>query len=398
MAAYLARIDRNQLQRGRIQNVVHGGIVLGAMILLLAAVGWLLGGPTGVLLLSAMGTALALFNPRVSGSLILRLQGSVPIHPTMAPELSRALDVLSRRAGLEVRPRLFRVPVRGATAMAVGTRADPAIGVTDRLLRSLTLRELAGVLAHEVSHIQRNDTRVLGLAGVLSQTTSFMSLIGQFLVLLNIPLLLLGEVTISWAAILLLMLAPGLSGSLQLTLSRTREYAADLGAVQLTGDPWGLASALNRLEQLNRSVFDRFFPGAGRIPIPKSLRTHPGTEERVKRLMELDGDPSGQWRGGAVRDGKASSDGLRMNPSRHLPSRRKGSMPARESSELGLSPRGIPESPPTTAWSSSWVSPPRTSRPRRASRAPSLSRMSVPVARRFDGSEAMPRARQAEVG
>jgi heat shock protein HtpX len=127
-----------------------------------------------------------------------------------------------------------------------------------------------------------------------------MSLVGQFLILLNIPLLLMGEVTISWVAILLLMLAPGLSGVLQLALSRTREYAADLGAVQLTGDPRGLASALRRLEQLNRGLLSRLFPGAGRVPLPQFLQTHPETDERVRRLLRLQREPwaqreDGRW-------------------------------------------------------------------------------------------------------
>lgn len=288
MAAHLSQIHRDELQRNRSQNLVHAIILLGSMVLLLASVGWLLGGPGGILALLAIGLALVLFNPRVSGSLILRMKGSAPLNPSLAPNLFQMLDVLTERAGLPVRPRLYRVPMGGVTALAVGTRSDPAIGVTDGLLRSLNLRELAGVLAHEVSHIQRNDTRVLGLAAVLAQATRTMSLVGQFLILLNIPLLLMGEVTISWVAILLLMLAPGLSGVLQLALSRTREYAADLGAVQLTGDPRGLASALRRLEQLNRGILSRLFPSAGRIRIPNFLRTHPETGERVRRLLRLE--------------------------------------------------------------------------------------------------------------
>lgn len=291
MAAHLSQIHRDDLKRSRIQNLAHAIVILGAMVLLLALVGWMLGGPGGVLVLLAMGMALTLFNPRVSGSLILRMQGAVSLHPSQAPGLFQVLNVLTERADLPVRPTLYRVPAGGVTALAVGTRLDSAIGVTDGLLGSLSLREMAGVLAHEVSHIQRNDTRVLGLAAVLTQATRTMSLIGQFLVFLNIPLLLVGEVTISWVAILLLILAPGLSGVLQLALSRTREYTADLGAVHLTGDPRGLASALHRLEQLNRGILSRLFRGAGRIPIPNFLRTHPDTDERVRRLLRLEREP-----------------------------------------------------------------------------------------------------------
>jgi heat shock protein HtpX len=145
-----------------------------------------------------------------------------------------------------------------------------------------------------VSHIKRDDTRILGLAAVLAQATRGMSLVGQFLVFLNIPLLLMGQVTVSWTAILLLLLAPGLSGALHLALSRAREYDADLGAVDLTGDPRGLASALHRLEELNRGLLHRLFPGRVRIPVPAFLRTHPETEERIRRLLRLEREPRAQ--------------------------------------------------------------------------------------------------------
>ena len=104
MAAHLSQIHREELERNRIQNLGHAFVILGAMVLLLASIGWYLGGPGGVLILLALGSALAFFNPRVSGSLILRLQGSVPLNRSMAPGLYQVLDVLTERAGLPVRP------------------------------------------------------------------------------------------------------------------------------------------------------------------------------------------------------------------------------------------------------------------------------------------------------
>ena len=285
---HLGQIHQEELLRSRFRNLAHALLILGAMLLLLASVGWLLGGSGGVLLLLGMGSLLLLTNPRVSGSLILRMQGAVPLTPLAAPGLFRVMEVLAARATLPKRPRLYRVPVDGISAFAVGSRTDPAIGVTDGLLRTLSDRELSGVLAHEVSHIQSDEMRVLGLAAVLAQATRGMALIGQLFVFLNIPLVLMGQLTISWTAILLLMVAPGLSAVLHLALSRTREYDADLGAARLTGDPSGLASALHRIEELNRGLLDRFFPGVRRLRIPTLFRTHPDTEERIRRLLRLE--------------------------------------------------------------------------------------------------------------
>jgi heat shock protein HtpX len=100
-----------------------------------------------------------------------------------------------------------------------------------------------------------------------------------------------GETVISWSAILLLYLAPTIASLLQLGLSRAREYDADLEAAMLTGDPVGLASALKRLDALQGSFWeDLMYPVPGRrLPVPSVLRTHPPTEDRVARLLELQG-------------------------------------------------------------------------------------------------------------
>lgn len=276
------------LSRKKLRNMLHSAVIVGAMAVLLAAVGWTLGGVDGVLLLLGLGAVLVILNPAVPGGLILRMQGAVPVPPYAAPDLFRLVDTLARRAGLPRRPKIYQVPVPAMTAFAVGTREDPAIGITSGLLRTLHPRELAGVLAHEISHIQGNDIRVLGLAALMARATNLMSFLGQILLFLNLPLLLMGRVTIPWSAILLLVLAPTLSGLLQLALSRTREYDADLGAVRLTGDPEGLASALRKLEGQTRGLLGRVLTPGTEIPVPPFLRTHPRTEERVQRLLSLE--------------------------------------------------------------------------------------------------------------
>lgn len=159
------------------------------------------------------------------------------------------------------------------------------IGITDGLIRSLDTREITGVLAHEVSHIRSNDMLVMSIADMFSRMTSSFALIGQIFLFINLPLLLLGVVNISWLLIIILLLAPVISTLAQLGLSRTREYDADLNAARSTADPAGLASALVKIEQVQGGWIARLLlPGRG-IPEPSILRTHPPTEERVRRLL-----------------------------------------------------------------------------------------------------------------
>jgi heat shock protein HtpX len=176
-------------------------------------------------------------------------------------------------------------------AFATGTPRNSAIALTEGLLRRLTLRETAGVLAHEMSHIRNNDLQVMGLADIVTRFLQLMSYAALALAIMNVFALLTHGETVSWLAIALLYLAPALSSLLQLALSRTREFDADLEAAGLTGDPLGLASALRRLETYTGHFWeDLMFPvPARRVPQPSLLRSHPNTQERVNRLLGLDG-------------------------------------------------------------------------------------------------------------
>jgi heat shock protein HtpX len=153
----------------------------------------------------------------------------------------------------------------------------------------MTMRQLTGILAHETSHIRSGDLKVMALADVLTRVTSTMAMVG----LIGIPALFGAGIEIPWLGILLLIFAPTLGGLLQLGLSRTREYDADLDGAALTGDPVGLASALETLERRQGHVWEGLFP-AGRVPNPSLLRTHPVTRDRVARLMALAGQAEPQ--------------------------------------------------------------------------------------------------------
>ena len=172
-------------------------------------------------------------------------------------------------------------------AFTVGRRGQAVVAISDGLLRNLEMRELVGVLAHELSHARNNDLWVMSLADLFSRLTILLSLLGQLLLLLNLPLIFFAELTINWFAILLLITAPTLSALAQLALSRTREFDADLNGAWLAGDTDGLASALIKIEQIQGGWFERIFMPGRRQPEPSLLRTHPETQQRVARLMVL---------------------------------------------------------------------------------------------------------------
>lgn len=269
------------------RNWLHTVLLLGSMLALLALLGWLVAGQTGIIWSVILGGILVLFGQQVSPQLVLRMYRARPLTATEAPQLYEIMAELARRAQLPFVPTLYYVPSRMLNAFAVGNRRNAAIGLTDGILRGLNLRELTGVLAHEMSHIRNNDMRSMNVADVISRVTNLFSTFGKFLLLFNLPLIFMGSAPISWWAILLLIIAPFISGLLQLALSRTREFDADLDAIQLTHDPAGLMNALQKLEYYSTNIWQQvLFPGRG-VPDPSIFRTHPHTKDRIARLQEL---------------------------------------------------------------------------------------------------------------
>jgi heat shock protein HtpX len=271
----------------RLNNLAQTVLILGGM----AAIAWvvvsMIAGPEATFLVVAAMVAGLGFAPALSRSVLLRAYRARPLGPRDWPDGVEMLAVLAARAGLPRVPELWYVPSQLPNAFAMGRPEESVVCVSDGLLRLLTPREMAGVLAHEVAHIANRDLWIMGIADAMSRAVSLASWFGQLLLLVNLPLLLGGAATIPWIVPLVLIFSPTVMALLQLALSRSREFDADLGAARLTGDPLGLASALARLERrVGRYWEDIFLPGR-RIPEPSLLRTHPPSEERIARLMEL---------------------------------------------------------------------------------------------------------------
>lgn len=260
-------------------------------VLLLALCAFALAGPDGVVW-ALVGGGLSVFvATHVSPQVILGLYGARPLAETEAPDLARVVRLLAARAGLPAAPRLYRLPSRMMNAFSTGAGPEAVLCLTDGLIARMPARELIGVLAHEIAHVAHGDIRVMALADMVSRMTAIMSMIGILLVLFHLPAVIAGHESLPLASVAALVVAPTLGTLLQLALSRAREFDADLGAAELTGDPEGLARALARLEQVQGRMWEAALPTGPRIPDPSILRTHPETQERVRRLLALKARP-----------------------------------------------------------------------------------------------------------
>ncbi|MCX7344623.1 MAG: zinc metalloprotease HtpX [Alphaproteobacteria bacterium] len=278
-----ANLDPDVQRRHNLRNLLQTIILIVGTAALASAIAWVTFGPSGLIWAAAFGAIGIWFLGRASPRMVLRLYKARELADDEVPELHDLMRTLAKRADLQAVPRLYYVPSQMLNAFAVGNSADSAVAVTDGLLRIMNLRQLAGIMAHEVSHIRNGDLRVMGLADVLNRITGFMSTLG----LLGIPLLLGTGWDIPIAGLLLLIFAPTIGGLLQLALSRAREYDADLDGATLTGDPEGLASALALLERKQGGAWEGLILPGSRLPEPSILRTHPKTADRIERLLAV---------------------------------------------------------------------------------------------------------------
>lgn len=292
-------IDIFARRRNRLLNTVHTWLLAAGSLLLLAVTAWIFGGVTGIVYAVVFGAVSMWLVRGVSPQMVLKMYKARAVGAAEFPVGVAMVEELARRAELPAVPQLYVIPSKLMNAFAVGRRDNAVIAVTDALVRNLSRRELAGVLAHEMSHIAHEDVRVMAFADMVARFTSFMSTVGLISLFLNLVGFAGGfAAQVPWLGVLVLLGAPTVGGLLQMALSRTREFDADLGAAILTGDPDGLASALLKLERAQGRLWEGLVLPGGRIPNPSVLRTHPLTADRVARLQALRGTIVAQTPGG----------------------------------------------------------------------------------------------------
>jgi heat shock protein HtpX len=278
-------IDVEALRRLRFLNWLQSTVLLLGLMALAGTTGFLLVGTDALIVGAALAAGFLLFNPAPGDVVFRYLYGAAPLTPASAPQLLSLVGALARRADLNRAPVVLLIPTPILQAMSAGSREAPSIAVTSGLLQTFPARELAAVLAHEIAHIRHGDMFVMRVAAGAGSMTRAMCTAGVFLVAAYFPVLWTSGALVSPGAIALLIGAPMVSDLLELSLSRRREFLADAGAVELTGDPMSLARALERIAQLQGDDWERFTARGGRWL--RWFRTHPTTAERIDRLTRM---------------------------------------------------------------------------------------------------------------
>ncbi|HKK76132.1 MAG TPA: zinc metalloprotease HtpX [Saprospiraceae bacterium] len=273
---------QKRIQAQQHKNFLRTATLLAAMLGLTLLVGYTFMGWEGILWAGLLGGISIVLSYNVPTSMIMRFYRAQPVPAYQLTDLQHIIQQFSQNSGLPRTPKLYYIASHQVNAFATGSKNDPAIAVTYGLLRNLNLKEISGVIAHELSHIINNDIRLQQGALLMNRITRVFSLVGQLLLIFNLSSIMTGEAFFPWWALLILIAAPYLANLLQMALSRTREFDADLLAAKLTGDPNALADALQRLHRMNQQRMNNL---QKRLPVWMS--THPHIEDRIQRLRDL---------------------------------------------------------------------------------------------------------------
>ena len=277
-------------------NLLKTAVLMAAITALFVALGALLGGRQGMLLALAFAVLGNAFSYWFSDSLVLRMYNAQEVDATRAPQYYALVQQLAQRAGLPM-PRVYLIDEDAPNAFATGRNPEhAAVAATTGLLRALDVSQLRGVMAHELSHVRHRDILISTIGATMA---------GAIAALANFALLFggrdqNGRAVNPIAGIALALLAPLAAGLIQMAISRAREFEADRGAAELTGDPLALAGALRRIEAIAQHgvpfAAAEAHPATAQMMIVNPLlgggiarlfSTHPSTDERVAALTRM---------------------------------------------------------------------------------------------------------------
>ena len=291
-------------------NVIRTAMLLALMTALFMGVGYLIGGESGMLIAFLIAAAMNLFSYWNGDKMVLKMHRAVEVDARSAPEFYGIVEALATRAGLPM-PRVYLIDTAQPNAFATGRNPrNAAVAATTGLLHRLSQEEVAGVMAHELAHVQNRDTLTMTitatLAGAISMLGNFAFFMGGSRDNNN------GNPLGAIGVLVAMIVAPLAAMIVQMAISRTREYAADRRGAEICGQPLWLASALGKIARTAQTVHNQDAernPATAHLFIINPLSgermdnlfsTHPNTENRIAALKRIEQEfrSSGNGSGG----------------------------------------------------------------------------------------------------
>lgn len=274
-------------------NWMKTSILMAGIVALFGAVGAAIGGQQGMLLALVFGGAMNLWAYWFSDKMVLKMYRARQVDAASSPYLYNMVKELAGRAGLPM-PKVYIIDEDQPNAFATGRNPEnAAVAATTGIMKMLSERELRGVMAHELAHVKHRDILISTMSATVAGAISMLANFGMFFGGNN------DDRPNPVVAIAMMILAPMAGMIIQMAISRTREFGADRGGAEISGDPHALADALGKIDAYARGIpmqTAERHPETAQMMIMNPLSggglrglfsTHPSTEERIARLRAM---------------------------------------------------------------------------------------------------------------
>ncbi len=275
-------------------NLAKTAVLMAVITALFIFIGGVLGGGQGVLIAFLFAVGMNFFSYWNSDKMVLKMVGAIQVDETNYPKYYQMIRELSQKADLPM-PKVYIIEEDAPNAFATGRNPEnAAVAATTGILSILTERELRGVMGHELAHVKHRDILISTIAATMAGAISGIANFAMFLSPRDSE----GRSN-PIAGILVMLLAPLAASLIQMSISRAREYEADRGGAEISGDPEALAMALRKIENYASGIpFQAVeeHPAVAQMMIMNPLSagglrglfsTHPATEQRVTNLLQM---------------------------------------------------------------------------------------------------------------
>lgn len=276
-------------------NLMKTAILMAAITGLFMAIGSVLGGQQGMMIALLLALGMNFFSYWFSDKMVLKMYNAQQVDETSAPQFYRMVRELAEKAQLPM-PKVYIIQEDAPNAFATGRNPEnAAVAATTGIMRVLSERELRGVMAHELAHVKHRDILISTISATMAGAISMLANFAMIFSARDSE----GRPANPIVSILVMILAPIAASLIQMAISRAREFEADRGGAEISGDPAALASALDKIHRFARGIpmeAAERHPETAQMMIMNPLSgggikglfsTHPATEERIERLMAL---------------------------------------------------------------------------------------------------------------